>query len=330
MSRRRFLQQTSALGAALTFGVPGTALAEPPPETTKIRLLRAASICLSPQYVAEELLRREGFTEVEYPESPYTGGSALTDGHADLSMEYAPALVWKLDGGARVVALSGVHTGCYAIVASKQIKTIRDLKGKRVAASAPGSGDHVFLSSMLAYVGIDPKAEIEWVFTQSVVNNMPAFIDGKAEALLAVPPQPQKLRALGLGHVIVDGTHDRPWSQYICCIVAGSRDFVAKNPVATKRALRAILKATDLCAEQPEQVARMVVAKGFEPSYDIALEVLKDIPYKAWREISAEDAMRFHALRLHDAGMIKSTPEKIIREGTDWRFLNELKRELKA
>ena len=75
MSRRRFLQQTSALGAALTFGVPGTALAEPPPETKKIRLARTISICLSPQYVAEELLRREGFTEVEYPETPHTGGS---------------------------------------------------------------------------------------------------------------------------------------------------------------------------------------------------------------------------------------------------------------
>ena len=330
MSRRRFLQQTSALGAALTFGIPGTARAEPPPETTKIRLARTISICLSPQYVAEELLRREGFTEVEYPETPHTGGSALTDGHADLTMEYAPALVWKLDGGARVVALSGVHTGCTAVITSKQIKTFRDLKGQRVAASAPGSGDHVFLSSMLAYVGIDPKAEIEWVFTQSVDNNMRTFIEGKAEALLAVPPQPQKLRDMGVGHVIVDGTHDRPWSQYICCIVAGSKDFVAKNPVATKRALRAILKAADLCAEQPEKIARMVVAKGFEPRYEIALEVLKDLPYKAWRETSAEDAMRFHALRLHEVGMIKSTPEKIIEQGTDWRFLNELKKELKA
>ena len=40
--------------------------------------------------------------------------------------------------------------------------------------------------------------------------------------------------------------------------------------------------------------------------------------------------MRLYALRLHEAGMIKSSPNKIIAEGTDWRFLNELKRELKA
>ena len=183
---------------------------------------------------------------------------------------------------------------------------------------------------MLGYVGVDPKTQIDWVLTQSVVNNMRCFVDGNADALLAFPPQPQKLKEMRLGHVIVDGTHDRPWSQYICCLVAGSKDFVAKNPVATKRALRAILKAADLCAQDPEKAARIVVAKGFEPRYDIALEVLRGIPYNAWRETNAEDALRFHALRLHDAGMIKSTPQKIIEQGTDWRFLNELKKELKA
>ena len=40
--------------------------------------------------------------------------------------------------------------------------------------------------------------------------------------------------------------------------------------------------------------------------------------------------MRFYALRLHDLGAIKNTPQQIIANGTNWRFLNEVKRELKA
>jgi NitT/TauT family transport system substrate-binding protein len=40
--------------------------------------------------------------------------------------------------------------------------------------------------------------------------------------------------------------------------------------------------------------------------------------------------MRFFALRLHEAGMIKSSQNALLAEGTDWRFLNQLKRELKA
>jgi len=65
-------------------------------------------------------------------------------------------------------------------------------------------------------------------------------------------------------------------------------------------------------------------------NYDVALEVLKAIPYGQWREYDAEDTVRFFALRLHEAGMIKATPQQIIAQGTDWRFLHELKKELKG
>jgi NitT/TauT family transport system substrate-binding protein len=59
-------------------------------------------------------------------------------------------------------------------------------------------------------------------------------------------------------------------------------------------------------------------------------QVLRDIPYDRWREYDPEDAVRFYALRLRDVGFIKSTPQKIIAENTDWRFVNELKPELKV
>jgi NitT/TauT family transport system substrate-binding protein len=48
-----------------------------------------------------------------------------------------------------------------------------------------------------------------------------------------------------------------------------------------------------------------------------------------WREDDAEDTIRFYALRLREMGFVKSSPQKIIADGADWRFLNELKRELK-
>ena len=107
-------------------------------------------------------------------------------------------------------------------------------------------------------------------------------------------------------------------------------EFVSRNPVATKRAVRAILKATDICAREPERAARYIVAKGYEPRYEIALEVIRSLSYNRWRTYNPEDTLRFYALRLHDVGMIKSNPQKLIAQGTDWRFVNELKRELKA
>jgi NitT/TauT family transport system substrate-binding protein len=111
-------------------------------------------------------------------------------------------------------------------------------------------------------------------------------------------------------------------------MLVGNREFVHKNPVATKRVVRAVLKTTDLCDSEPERVVRAIVDRGFADRYDPLLQTLKDNPYK-WREYDAEDTVRFYALRLHEVGLIKSSPQKIA-DGTDWRFLNELKRELKA
>jgi len=145
---------------------------------------------------------------------------------------------------------------------------------------------------------------------------------------MGFPPVPQELREKKIGHVIADSRLDRPWSQYFCCIVAANQEFVRKHPVATKRALRAIIKASDFCAAEPARAGRLVADKGYR--YDYALQTMNEIQYARWREFDAEDTVRFYSLRLREAGMIKSTPDKIIAQGTDWRFFNELKREMKG
>jgi NitT/TauT family transport system substrate-binding protein len=182
---------------------------------------------------------------------------------------------------------------------------------------------------MLAYIGLDPNSEVNWVTSASPpVHEL--FADGKVDAFLGFAPIPQELRARHVGHVVVNSAADRPWSQYFCCMLIGSREFVRKYPIATKRVLRAILKMADYCASEPAAVARRLVDGGFADRYDYAVQGLSELPYDKWREYDAEDTIRFYALRLHEAGMIKSTPSKIIAAGTDWRFLDEVKRELKA
>jgi NitT/TauT family transport system substrate-binding protein len=113
-------------------------------------------------------------------------------------------------------------------------------------------------------------------------------------------------------------------------MLAGSTDYVENHPVATKRVVRAILKAADLCASEPVRAARMLVDGGFTQRYGYALQTLQEVPYDTWREYEAEDTLLFYALRLHELGMIKTDPKPVITDGTDWCFLNELKRELRA
>ena len=246
----------------------------------------------------------------------YGTSALLASGQADINTAFVGPVLLRVDEGDPVVMLAGVHIGCFELFAHENVRTIGDLRGKSVAVLGIGSTHHVFLSSMAAYVGLDPHRDINWV----TVPNAEAkrlFAERQVDAYLGFPPDPQELRAKGIGHVVVSSSADRPWSQYFCCLAAGNREFVRNNPVATKRALRAILKATDLCATQPARVAHFLVDHRYVESYDYALQTMQDVPYRNWREYDPEDTVRFYSLRLYEVGMVKSIPQKIIAESTD-------------
>jgi NitT/TauT family transport system substrate-binding protein len=328
-SRRRFLASVASTAGIAAFARP--LAAEPPPETTTIRLAKIPGICVAPQYVAEELLRAEGFSDISYVSTDGGAGPSQVTalGQVDFSLNFAAALVVLMDTGHPITALAGVHPGCFELFTRDDIHSITDLKGRSVGVQALGASPHLFLTSMATYVGLDPLRDINWVTTKPA-KPMELFAAGKIDAFLGFPPEPQELRGRGISHVIVNSALDRPWSQYFCCLLAGNADFVREHPVATKRVLRAILKAADLCVSDPELVAQRMVDGGFTARYDHALQALNEVPYRKWRDYDPEDTLRFYALRLREAGMIKSNPNDIIAASTDWRFLEEVRSELKG
>ena len=327
-NRRHFLRCMSlATAAGLTGLSRSVASAEPPPEIATIRLTAAPSTCFAPMYLAEDLLREEGFTEVRYV--PMTGMAMAADGEVDFDMLAAVDFLPLIEAGKSVTVLSGVHAGCFELRANDSIRGVLDLRGKRVGVTAPlgYSADHLLVSVMAAYVGLDPVTDIEWV-TDPEVSQADLFAAGKVDAFIGFPPDPGKPCHSTIGRLVVSTASDRPWSNYFCCMVTANTEFARRNPVATKRALRAILKATDICHREPERAAQRMVAVGF--SIDCARMMLNDARYGLWRDYDPEDTVRFFTLRLHEAGMIKKTPNEVIAGYTDWRFLDEVKRELKT
>jgi NitT/TauT family transport system substrate-binding protein len=334
-NRRRFLTTLSSAGVAGLIGARNSFAEEALPETTRLRLIQVPSICQAGQFTAEDLFRREGFTDVHHIKKPGPQWieTALASGEADICMHFNVRLIMRVEAGDPIVILAGGHLGCFELFGTDRVQAIRDLKGKTVAVPEQDTARPAFIAAIAAYVGLDPRKDINWV-TQPPVESMRQLVEGKIDAFLGFPPQPQQLRAMKAKsvHVVINSMADRPWSQYFCCMVAGNREFVKKHPVATKRALRAILNASDRVDREPEKTARFLVDGGFTENYDYALEALTEMnmAFTAWREYDPEDTIRFYALRLREAGMIKSSPNKIITDGTDWRFFNELKRELKG
>jgi len=286
---------------------------------------------MAPHFLSEELLRAEGFTNIRFVEKDAgpPAYNALASGEGDLSSGVTLGLITQVDAGAPILLLAGVHVGCYELFGTGSVRSVRDLKGKTVSVPGLGSGAHLLLAAMAAYVGLDPRKDIQWV-THSFAESMRLLAEGKIDGFMGFAPEPQELRMKKIGHVIVNTITDRPWSRYFCCSIAGNREFVRKHPVAAKRAVRAIMKTSDICAREPQRAARLLVDKGYATRLDDALETMKQIPFGKWRNYDPEDTVRFYSLRLHEVGMIKSSPQKIISQGTDWRIIRELKKELKA
>ena len=329
-TRRRFLTTLSLAGAAGLLGASPARAAEGALETTAIRLYKIANVCVAPQFVAAELLRAEGFTEIAYIDTPAGELSeAIGRGEIDLGFDYAASLVSAMDQGYPITVLAGMMVGCVEVFANDRVHNLTDLKGRSVGVPAVGATPHKLLALMAAHVGLDPRRDIRWVTTGSG-DLLELFEGGNIDVFLGQPPESQDLRARRIGHVIVNTAQDRPWSQYFCCLLGANRDYVRRYPVATRRALRAMLKAADLCASDREGAALRIVAGGFADRYEYALQTLSENSYDKWREYDPEDALRFYALRLYENRTIKATPQQIVAENTDWRFFNELKRELKA
>jgi NitT/TauT family transport system substrate-binding protein len=338
LSRRQFLKAAGGLGLSAAgmalldaCGVrpPSPTAAAQTLETTTIRVTHTQSLCAAPIYVAEDFLKAEGFTTVQYVTAAGPGLTVdtLVNGTSDMTIQFSGPSIIFVDAGKPITMLAGIHVGCFELFGSAGITNIIDLKGKSLGISQIGGVDHVFMSSILANVGLNPNTEITWV-TLPVNQTKQLFIDGKIDAFLAFPPTVQELRAKQIGHVVVNSMMDQPWSQYFCCMATFSRDFVQTKPVATKRALRALLNATDVTALQPARAAKLMVDKGYATNYDYALQAMHDVPYNRWRVYNPEETIRFYALALHGVGMVKSTPDEIIKRGTDWRFLKELKMEM--
>jgi len=332
ITRREFIRQAGVLGAAGTLGPVSTALAnEPPPETKRIRLMQIGGICVAPQYVAETILPGEGFSDVQYVKEDGPGRiyPRLAAGDVDISIAFIAPFVVQVEKGAPVVMLAGIHPGCFELFTTGGIRSITELKGKLISVPEQGGAHQLFISTILSHIGLDPQRDVKWLI-QSSADSMRSLAEGKVDALVGFPPVPQELRAKKIGQVILNSVADKPWSQYFCCVVAGNREFVKKNPVATKRAIRALLKGNHVCASEPEATAKFLVQRKFTANYDYALQALKELPYARWRDFSTEDSVRFFALRLQEGGYIKASPKTILANGTDWRFINELKKELKT
>ena len=334
LNRREFISKSVAAGTAMYLGFGndlGLAATEPPPETTTVRFQKIQAPCWVPLLMAEPLLREEGFTDIQYIEQQIDKGEEdILAGRVDFAADFTANSLRVVAPGDPIDFISGFHIGCYSLIGSDKIKSVRDLKGKKVWAwENVMDSPNVFFKAFVAYVGLDPEKDVEYVEC-SKDEAIELFKRGKIDAFMSFPPGPQQLMAAGIGHVLVDTNIDRPWSQYYCCMILGRRDFIRNNPIATRKVIRSILRANDLVSQDPEMAAQLLVDRKLSKADDqeFMAQALREIPYDKWKDYGPEDTIRFWAVRLNELGIIKHSPQDFISKNTDWSHIASLKKEM--
>ena len=196
-SWRRFMAGLSAVGAAGLALAPNSLHAEPPPETTTIRLPQwvggaycwAGAVHRRRTACAPKALLMSALWKVTLKSISRCGLHAAT---RISRVNHPPQHIQSIDAGVPIKVLAGFHSGCLELIANDSVRSIADLRGKRVGVDLLNSTAHVLLTLMAAYVGLDPVNDIQWVVPEGSLAEL--FTEGKIDAFLGTPPQPQKLR----------------------------------------------------------------------------------------------------------------------------------------
>src|SRR5262249_27281198 len=154
-----------------------------------------------------------------YVQGDFTLGQSdwIARGQTDFSINYPLTHLESVDTGVPIKIIAGLHAGCTEIIASDSVRSVTDLKGRRVGVWGVNQSSYQMLSLMMSYVGLNPARDIKWIQTYTPPQS---FAEDKIEAFLATPPLPQEMRAKKLGHAIMNTTTDAPWSQQYCCMIS--------------------------------------------------------------------------------------------------------------
>ena len=208
-----------------------------------------------PLTVAEQLgyFEDEGL-DVEIQD--FKGGSAalkaMLGGSADVVMGYFDHIVRLQAQGRDLVGtvLVGKYPGIVLGVQSKladEIKSVKDLKGRKVGVTKPGSSTNYFVYYLLVKNGLKPT-DVSIIGVGGGSSAIAAFERGTVDAISHVEPVITTLEARGLLKVLVDTRKPEDTIRvfggpYPAATLYTKRSFVEKYPETTQRLVNAMVRA---------------------------------------------------------------------------------------
>jgi NitT/TauT family transport system substrate-binding protein len=299
--------------AALIFSGCGGKQADPPANgLTKVKVGCIGLTCEAPIFMAVEkgFFKEEGL-DVELVKCNWANyKDALALGRFDVTHHLVMYFLKPVEQGLDVKFTGGIHRGCLRVQAATNgpIRTVKDLKGKRIGVPGMGTPPFIFANRVLGANGIDPGKDITWLVFPAGELGL-ALDKGEVDAVANSEPIGSLLMASGKVQNVADQAQDSPYKDEYCCAVLVNGKFLAKNPQAAAAATRALLKAAKWVETNPAAAARLSVEKkylGSNPELNaVAISHLRYVPSVS----GAEAAVKSAAAEMKRAGMISPTTD---------------------
>jgi len=270
MSRRKVL--TLLGGSALATAFPARSLhAQGAPLTLGIQTSTWGAVGMVAE--AEKLFEKAGANVVVQKfDSGRTVRDAMVAGRIDLgSLGAAPFVVGAAKGDMGALGTVAYAGGTLAIVASKKsgIKTVADLKGKKVASQLGSETDHVFQNKIAPAFGL--KQGDFQVVNVKFHDHVSALAGGSVDAFAGVEPYPSLAEVEGLGMIVTD------YSKYdiVPLMLAVNRPVLEKRSSELVPFLKGWLAAVRMFKDNPQRVIAIVWNFYKSQGYNVQEEVIR-------------------------------------------------------
>src|SRR3982751_1702536 len=300
-----------ALASSLLLAVCGNNSTTAGP-SNKIRVGYIGLTCEAPIFSAVEngFFKEEGL-EVELVKCEWANyKDVLALGGYDITHHLVMYFLKPIEQGLDVRFTAGIHKGCLRVQAlsSGNIKSVQDLRGKRIGVPGMGTPPFIFANRVLGANGLDASKDVSWrVFPAGELGL--ALDKGEVDAVADAEPIGSLLLADGKVRNVADQAADAPYKDEYCCAVIVNGKYLAANPKNTAAATRALLKGAKWVEANPAAAARLSVEKKYLASNPelntVAISHLRYVPSVS----GAEEAVNSAAAEMKVAGMLSPTTD---------------------